>query len=308
MPKKNKKKLPIIRVDSDDYLTNLDFVNVSSGNNSPIKSAEINKVTNKPAISDVTNLIINNGEILEYHLIYQGETKQTEQTEQPTQYDMNNPITITINQLNEQNKTLAIKNKTNIYCEIIICGNLLNLKKIICDNCLMINIVVPLINNIEYIDCSNNFIQILDLNTCVRLKSLICNNNILNKLSVNSQYLINLHCQYNNLSDLDLSNCLNLKDLYCFYNNIDELNLNKHNDIEIIDCSHNNITNFSIIKNSKIKQLLCSHNQMSDLDLSNQYSLEFIYCSYAVKILYIKNTPKIKKIISNGNHQIEIIK
>ena len=68
------------------------------------------------------------------------------------------------------------------------------------------------------------------------------------------------------------------------------------------------MNNLNIVSNSKIKQILCSHNQMSYLDLSNQYFLEFVYCSYALKILNVKNTPKIKKIISNGNHQIEIIK
>jgi hypothetical protein len=304
MPKKNAKKSHLIRSDSDDFLNNLDLLTVSSENNSPIKCTKNNTVS-KFIISNITNLLIDEGEIIEYHLIYQDlDNNQNKQK----QHDINNPVPIFIDQINEQNKILIIKNKTNIYCDIKICGNLLNLKKIICDNCLITNIIIDVTNNIEYIDCSNNFIQILELTKCVKLESLLCNNNILNKLYVCSPYLINLHCQYNNLFYLDLSNCYNLKDLYCFYNNIDELNLDKHCNIEIIDCSHNNMTNLNIISNSKIKQILCSHNQMSYLDLSNQYFLEFVYCSYALKMLNVKNTPKIKKIISNGNHQIEIIK
>ena len=304
----DKNKL-ILKTESNDSLDKLN-INMSENLNSP----NINNLLNKSVVdkdldnkldNKLTDKLIDETLNLNNYIV----TKLDEYNEnyEYSIIEIDDENTIKLN-IEDYVVNIIIKNNTNIFCDLIIYGNISGLKKIICEKCQLTSFTIIGENLIECIDCNNNLINFLDLTNCKKIKSLLCNNNLLNELIIDSNNLIDLHCQYNNLSNIVIDKCYNLVELYCFNNNISEINLIKLNQIENIDCSYNNISTLNFSSHNKLKQLFCSHNQIPYLDLTNAIYLEFVCCSYSnVKLLNITNCKKIKKLITNGNPDIEII-
>jgi len=152
-------------------------------------------------------------------------------------------------------------------------------------------------SNLQYLDCSNNKIETLNLNFNANLKYLDCSSNLLDLLridSLNALYILN--CSFNNLSDLNTDGNGSLTLLECFKNSITSLNLANNIylakvycgdnslsaldlsalDLEILWCEHNPITNINLANNSSLKQLTCHDNSLQTINLNNNMNLEWL--------------------------------
>ena len=152
-------------------------------------------------------------------------------------------------------------------------------------------------SNLQYLDCSNNKIETLNLNLNKYLKYLNCSDNSLGLLRIDSlNALDTLKCSFNNLTDLNTDGNGSLTVLECISNNIDFLNLDNntflatvrcgHNnlsaldlsalDLYILQCEHNPITNINLANNSSLKELTCHDNSLQTINLNNNMNLEWL--------------------------------
>ena len=152
-------------------------------------------------------------------------------------------------------------------------------------------------SNLQYLDCSINNIDTLNLNLNANLKYLNCSANSLELLLIDSlNALDTLKCSFNNLSDLNTAGNGSLTVLECISNNIYSLNLDNntflgtvrcgHNnlstldlsalDLYILQCEHNPITNINLANNSSLKHLTCHDNSLQTINLNNNTNLEWL--------------------------------
>jgi hypothetical protein len=152
-------------------------------------------------------------------------------------------------------------------------------------------------SSLQYLDCSINNIDTLNLNSNANLKYLNCSSNSLDLLRIDSlNALDTLKCSFNNLFDLNTDGNGSLTVLECSSNNIDFLNLDNntflgtvrcgHNnlstldlselDLYILQCEHNPITNINLTNNSSLKHLTCHDNSLTTINLSGNTNLEWL--------------------------------
>ena len=152
-------------------------------------------------------------------------------------------------------------------------------------------------SDLNYLDCSNNKIETLNLNLTANLKYLDCSSNSLDLLRIDSLNALDiLKCSFNNLTDLNTDGNGSLTVLECISNNIDFLNLDNntflatvrcaHNnlstldlsalDLYILQCEHNPITNINLANNSSLKHLTCHDNSLQTINLNNNMNLEWL--------------------------------
>ena len=152
-------------------------------------------------------------------------------------------------------------------------------------------------SNLNYLDCSNNNIDTLNLNSNERLKYLDCSSNSLDLWRIDSLNALDiLKCSFNNLTDLNTVGNGSLTVLECISNNIDFLNLDNntflgtvrcgHNnlsaldlsalDLYILQCEHNPITNINLANNISLKHLTCHDNLLQTINLNSNANLEWL--------------------------------
>jgi len=152
-------------------------------------------------------------------------------------------------------------------------------------------------STLQYLDCSVNNINTLNLNSNEYLKYLNCSDNSLDVLRIDSlNSLDTLKCSFNNLTDLNTDGNGSLTVLECVSNNIDFLNLDNntflgtvrcgHNnlstlnlsalDLYILQCEYNPIININLANNSSLKHLTCHDNLLQSIDLSDNTNLEWL--------------------------------
>ena len=125
---------------------------------------------------------------------------------------------------------------------------------------------------LTYLDCKNNQLISLDVNTA--LTYLNCNNNQLITLDVSmNTALIYLHCDSNNIISLDISNNLVLSNLRCGYNQLANLDVNSDTALIQLWCNNNQLTSLNVSNNLALTVLRCNHNQLMSLDVSNNTNL-----------------------------------
>lgn len=93
---------------------------------------------------------------------------------------------------------------------------------------------------LEYLDCSVNELNTLDLSGCPNLEELYCNSNNLPELNLPD--FLNLqeaNVSYNILEKLDVTNCVSLQSLYCCYNRLRRIKLNHTVALCYIDLGYN---------------------------------------------------------------------
>ena len=152
-------------------------------------------------------------------------------------------------------------------------------------------------STLQYLDCSVNNINTLNLNSNEYLKYLNCSDNSLDVLRIDSlNSLDTLKCSFNNLTDLNTDGNGSLTVLECVSNNIDFLNLDNNTflgtvrcgnnnlstldlsalNLYILQCQNNPITNINLTNNGSLKHLTCHNNLLQTIDLSNQFNLEWL--------------------------------
>ena len=151
--------------------------------------------------------------------------------------------------------------------------------------------------NLQYLDCSKNNIDTLNVNTNTTLKYLDCYDASISELIIDNLYslstldfsfnnltnvnlsgnpgLTHLNCIRNQLSNLNLSNNTFLASLSCGENILTSLNLSMV-DLEILQCQDNPITNIDLSGNYSLKHLTCHDNLLQQIDLSDNVNLEWL--------------------------------
>jgi len=183
--------------------------------------------------------------------------------------------------------------------------------------------------NIEYLDCSTNQLDSLDMSSndsliefrCndnvlknlilsgnTELRILNCTRNTLNSLNVSENTVLDqLHCEVNFLNSLDVSNNLVLSELYCGTNILDNLNVTKNLALKRLACSGNNLTILDMSKNVSLEYLNFSNNQLTGLDLSKNTSLSSLECiKNELTNLDLSNNAALTHLICHDNQLVSI--
>ncbi len=118
------------------------------------------------------------------------------------------------------------------------------------------------------LDCSNNYLNALDVSNMTNLEALYCSSNY---------FLTSNPTNINGV--LNITGTANLKTLYCSGNLLSDLDVSSKLNLEDLNCSDNKITNLNVNNNVLLQQLNCSNNQLTGIDISNLTVLETINCS-----------------------------
>ena len=195
---------------------------------------------------------------------------------------------------------------------------------------------VELFENLQELDCSNNNINQLSINTYLELKKLksldISNNASLKSLFVTGFYeeyddgetrpgvtnyvleelnasecpsLTELHCGNNLLKNLNIDGCTSLKELDCGNNLLKNLSIDGCTSLTKLDCNSNLLKNLNIDGCTSLTKLDCNSNLLKNLSIDGNVPLAFLYCySNDIKELDISNCKKLK-ILKCGDNSLE---
>lgn len=122
--------------------------------------------------------------------------------------------------------------------DILITGN--NITALEMPGCSCIGLEVGTIETLEFINCSNNRLQQLEVCGCDRLYELYCDNNRLQSLCLDGlSELYYLSCTGNCLEAISLKDCRNLVNLYCSQNKLRSLDLSHCRKLLIVKAGEN---------------------------------------------------------------------
>ena len=105
------------------------------------------------------------------------------------------------------------------------------------------------------------------------------NNNITNIVMDSVGELVKFDCSNNDLMALDVSQCFKLKELNCSGNQLMELDVGHQTQLTQLDCSNNKLTELNVKQNGGLISLICNDNQLTTLDLSQNHSLSKLNCA-----------------------------
>ena len=154
--------------------------------------------------------------------------------------------------------------------------------------------------NLTYLNCSKNYINILNVETLTQLTYLNCSENYISILNVgglnqltylNTYYnnylsslsvagltnLTYLNCARNSLSTLNVSSLVGLTELICFLNSIYILDVTSLVNLTNLDCAGNNISTLNVSNLIHLETIYCGNNDISVLDVSNLSELTILY-------------------------------
>jgi Leucine-rich repeat (LRR) protein len=133
-------------------------------------------------------------------------------------------------------------------------------------------------SNLQYLDCSDNNIETLDLNSNNNLKYLDCSSNSLESLRIDSlNALYTLKCSFNNLNELNTDGNGSLTALECISNNIGSLDLVNNIFLAEVRCGHNDLSELDL-SSLDLYLLQCEHNPITEINLTNNTSLQHLTC------------------------------
>ncbi len=178
--------------------------------------------------------------------------------------------------------------------------------------------------SLTILNCQNNQITTLNVNSLTSLVDLYCSTNLLTTLQVDNLInLLILHCDNNQISALNVSALVNLQELDCGYNALTNLNIStllslstlniQHNQISTINfdslnfiynltCNDNLITTLNVSTLTNLNFLECTNNQLGNLDVSALTLLRFLRCSHNLLThLNVCNNTLLTSLITNYN-------
>ena len=172
--------------------------------------------------------------------------------------------------------------------------------------------------NLQYLDCSNNNIDTLNLNQNSNLKYLNCSSDSINTLIIDNLYALTiLNCSFNVLTEINLSGNPGLTELICFRNELTTLNLTNNTFLGNLDLGENNITTLDVSM-MNLEYLNCQNNALSSINLHNNTSLSWLICynnnlqeinlsdNINLETLNIGNVSSQPSIYSNNLHTLNI--
>ena len=132
--------------------------------------------------------------------------------------------------------------------------------------------------NLQYLNCSNNKFDTLNLNQSQYLKHIICEYDSIEVLLIDSLFALNkLQCNSNNITNLNLSGNPSLTKLWCWDNQLNNLDLSNNIYLGYLNCGENNITSLDVSM-LDLYDLRCQNNAIVSINLDNNYSLELLSC------------------------------
>lgn len=130
------------------------------------------------------------------------------------------------------------------------------------------------------LQCNNNSLSNLDLNTNTALTNLDCSSNSLSSLDISTNTaLTSIKCDNNSLNSLDVSTNTTLTYLDCKNNSFLSLDLSTNTALTTLDCSSNSLTNIDVSLNTALITFACNGNTLTSLDVSSNTALGTLYCN-----------------------------
>ena len=162
--------------------------------------------------------------------------------------------------------------------------------------------------NLESLDCSNNFLDHLDVSKNKALKTLICRNNDLRDLDLRGNVaLTELNVYYNYFASLDVTHNPQLRHLNCNGNQLTFLDISYNSRLNTLDCGRNSLTSLELSHNSNLYELYCGNNKFKTLDLSNNLYLEKLYCeSNEIESLDLSYNSRLQTLVCKYNKLISL--
>ncbi len=138
--------------------------------------------------------------------------------------------------------------------------------------------------NLEYLDCTSNNLDHLDVTSLSKLKYIDCSHN--NELQVldikNLIYLEKLICSYDNIFVLDLSNSIFLKYLDCTNNQLTELDISHSINLTYLNCAGTQIKSLETANAKNLEELNTLTCAIYSLDVSPLTKLKSLACSSSI--------------------------
>ena len=137
------------------------------------------------------------------------------------------------------------------------------------------------LTTLQYLNCDDNRLTILDVSGCADLSELYCFDNQLTSLDVSGcTSLVSLDCFDKQLMNLNVSGCTALEYLGCSDNQLTGLDVSGCTSLVYLACSDNQLTALDVSDLTTLQNLECSDNQLTALDVSSCTALRYLVCSY----------------------------
>lgn len=168
--------------------------------------------------------------------------------------------------------------------------------------------------DLRSLNCSQNFITILDATSLADLRELRCSNNTLTSLNVlGLENLKILECSTNELTVLDVTGLEYLTSLICSNNALTTLDLNSNISLEILGCFNNNLVTLFIkngkneefaeqvwLENPDLEYICADESQIAAMMLAMPNTIQLnSYCSYEPGGVYNKISGIVKFDLNN---------
>lgn len=135
---------------------------------------------------------------------------------------------------------------------------------------------------LEYLDCQNNELTVLNISQNINL--------------------ISLSVGFNNISDIDISQNTNLTGLYVGYNNLSDIDISQNTSLIGLECRFNNLTGIDTSQNILLSELNCYSNQITSLDFSQNINLKILECEEnQIEILNLNQNTELIKLNCDNN-------
>ena len=137
-------------------------------------------------------------------------------------------------------------------------------------------------SGLKILNCSHNKLTHMNLGILygLNLEEVDCSNNNITKIVMDSVgELVKFDCSNNDLMTLDVSQCFKLEELNCSGNQLMELDVRNQTQLTQLDCHNNKLTELNVEQNGSLISLICNDNQLTTLDLSQNHSLSHLNCA-----------------------------
>ena len=161
-------------------------------------------------------------------------------------------------------------------------GKNFNLKELDCSGNQLKEYFPILSSGLKKLNCSHNKLTHMNLGKLsgLNLEEVDCSNNNITRVVMDSVgELVKFDCSNNNLMTLDVSQCFKLEELNCSGNQLMELDVGNQTQLTQLDCSNNKLAELNVEQNGGLTSLICNDNQLTTLNLSQNHSLSKLNCA-----------------------------
>jgi uncharacterized repeat protein (TIGR01451 family) len=159
------------------------------------------------------------------------------------------------------------------------------------------------LNNLQIMDCSYNQLISLNIQGLSNLEALSCGANKLTGLNLQDLgNLQQLDCASNQITSLNLQSLSNLQSLQLSFNKLTTLNVLGLNNLKDLDCGYNQLTSLNVHDLTNLKELGCQYNQLTNLNIQNLSSLQHLYCgSNQLTTLNVQGLSNLQQLLCFNN-------